>query len=325
MSNWYVRRCRERFWAKGMEQDKINAYMTLWTALETISRASAPMIPFMTEQIYQNIVRTVNKDAPESIHLCDFPVADESLIDQELERNMDAVLKLVVLGRAARNTGNTKNRQPLRSMFVKSEITLPEFFVDIIKEELNVRSIEFREDISDLTSYSVKPQLRTVGPKYGKLLAGIREHLKDADGSEIVRKVKSAGEYLFTVNGSEVSLTEEDMLIDVSEKEGFVTEENAGTAVVLDTNLDEDLVEEGFVAELVSKIQTMRKDAGFEVMDRIEVTIYGNKKLFGIAQSHSDFIAGKVLADSITDADSGDFRKEWDINGETATIGVSRV
>ncbi|MCR5303419.1 MAG: isoleucine--tRNA ligase [Lachnospiraceae bacterium] len=325
MSNWYVRRCRERFWAKGMEQDKINAYMTLWTALETISRAAAPMIPFMTEQIYQNIVRTVDQNAPESIHLCDFPEGDDKLIDTELEKNMDDVLNIVVLGRAARNTANTKNRQPLRSMYVKADCDLPGFFVDIIKEELNVKEVVFRDDISDLTSYSVKPQLRTVGPKYGKLLGGIREHLKDADGSEIVRKVKSAGEYVFTVDGSEVVLTEEDMLIDVSEKEGFVTEENSDKAVVLDTNLDEALIEEGFVAELISKIQTMRKDAGFEVMDRINVTVSGNKKLYGIAQDNSEFISGKVLADSITDGDSGEFRKEWDINGETALIGVSKV
>ena len=325
MSNWYVRRCRERFWAKGMEQDKINAYMTLYTALEQICKCAAPMIPFMTEQIYQNLVRSNDKAAPESIHLCDFPVADDSMIDRNLEENMEEVLSIVVMGRAARNAANIKNRQPVGRMYVKADHVLDGYFADIVKDELNVKEVVFRDDVSDFTSYSFKPQLRTVGPKYGKQLGGIREYLSKVDGTQAMAQLKEKGALTFEVNGTEVTLKEEDLLIDVARKEGFVAETDNYTAVVLDTNLTPELVEEGFVYEIISKIQTMRKDAGFEVMDHIRISVSGNEKLAGIVKDNQEAISGKVLAEDVSAEQELAIMKEWNVNGEKVVIGVEKM
>ena len=327
MSNWYVRRCRERFWAKGMEQDKINAYMTLYTALVEICKAAAPMIPFMTEEIYQNLVMSVDKNAPESIHLCDFPTVHEEWIDKDLEQNMEEVLHMVVMGRAARNAANIKNRQPIGTMFVKAEKELPAFFKEIVEEELNVKEVVFREDMSSLTSYSFKPQLRTVGPKYGKVLAGIKEYLAGIDGlaaAAAVTNLKDGGTLDFEVNGTAVSLREEDLLIEVAQMEGYVTEADNNMTVVLDTNLTESLIEEGFVYEVISKIQTMRKEADFEVLDHIKVSICDNVKLSAIVEKNQAVIAGKVLADSISSDETLAISKEWNVNGEKVTIGVEK-
>ena len=325
MSNWYVRRCRERFWAKGMEQDKINAYMTLYTALVEICKCAAPMVPFMTEEIYQNMVRSVDQNAPESIHLCDFPVSKKEWIDKKLEENMEEALDIVVMGRAARNAANIKNRQPIGVMYVKAAHTLSDYFKDIIEEELNVKDGVFKEDVSDLTSYSFKPQLRTVGPKYGKQLGGIKKYLEEVDGTKAMKQLKEEGAIRFTVEGSEISLAEEDLLIDVAQKEGFVTEADNYVTVVLDTNLTPELIEEGFVFEVISKIQTMRKDAGFEVMDHIRVSLAGNEKLAEIVKKNRDAIAAKVLADEILTDTSLAVSKEWNVNGEKVTIGVEKV
>ena len=324
MSNWYVRRCRERFWAKGMEQDKINAYMTLYTALVEICKAAAPMIPFMTEEIYQNLVRTNDKNAPESIHLCDFPVADEKMIDKQLEESMEEVLDIVVMGRAARNTANIKNRQPIGTMYVKAPHTLSDYFKDIIEDELNVKKVEFKDDVSDLTSYSFKPQLRTVGPKYGKQLGGIKKYLEEVDGTAAMKQLKAEGALKFDVDGATVSLAEEDLLIDVAQKAGFVTEADNYVTVVLDTNLSPELIEEGFVYEVISKIQTMRKEADFEVMDHIRVAVNGNAKLAEIVTAHKAAISEKVLADEILIDTELSIQKEWNVNGEKVVIGVGK-
>ena len=325
MSNWYVRRCRERFWAKGMEQDKINAYMTLYTALVQISKCAAPVVPFMTEEIYQNLVRTNDKNAPESIHLCDFPKAEEAMIDEKLEESMEEVLDIVVMGRAARNAANIKNRQPIGTMYVKAPHKLDEYFVDIIADELNVKEVVFKDDVSDLTSYSFKPQLRTVGPKYGKQLGGIKKYLEEVDGTKAMKELKAKGALTFEVSGVEISLSEEDLLIDVAQKAGFVTEADNYTTVVLDTNLTPELVEEGFVYEVISKIQTMRKEAGFEVMDHIKVSINGNAKVAEIVNANRDAISGKVLANEILTDTGLAIEKEWNVNGEKAVIGVEKV
>ncbi len=325
MSNWYVRRCRERFWAKGMEQDKINAYMTLYTALVEICKCAAPMIPFMTEEIYQNLVRTNDKEAPESIHLCDFPVSKEEMIDKKLEESMEEVLDIVVMGRAARNAANIKNRQPIGTMYVKAPHVLDKYFRDIIEDELNVKEVVFKEDVSDLTSYSFKPQLRTVGPKYGRQLGGIQKYLAAVDGTEAMKQLKGEGAVKFEVDGVEISLGEEDLLIDAAQKEGFVTEADNYVTVVLDTNLSPELIEEGFVYEIISKIQTMRKDAGFEVMDHIKVAVCGNARLAEIVNANRDAIAEKVLADEmLTDTELANVR-EWNVNGEKVSIGVEKI
>ncbi|MCR4788571.1 MAG: isoleucine--tRNA ligase [Lachnospiraceae bacterium] len=325
MSNWYVRRGRERFWAKGMEQDKINAYMTLYTALVEICKCAAPMIPFMTEEIYQNLVRTNDKEAPESIHLCDYPVSKKEWIDKELEENMEEVLSIVVLGRAARNAANIKTRQPIAAMLVKAAKELPEFFVDIIEEELNVKELIFKDDVSEYAGYTFKPQLRTVGPKYGKVLGGIQKYLASVNGNEAMNALKSEGALNFDVDGTAVSLAEEDLLIDITTKEGFVTEGDNNTTVVLDTNLTPELIEEGFVLEVISKIQTMRKDSDFEVMDRIKVAINGNEKLAETVLKNSGAISTKVLADEISKDKEFAVSKEWNINGEKAVISLERV
>ena len=322
MSNWYVRRSRERFWAKGMEQDKINAYMTLYTALVTVSKVAAPMIPFMTEQIYQNLVRSVDKTAPESIHLCDYPVVNEDYIDTELEANMENVLKLVVMGRACRNTSNIKNRQPIGQMFVKAEFTLPEFYQEIVADELNVKNVKFTDDVRDFTSYSFKPQLKTVGPKYGKMLGGIKKALDTIDGNAAMDELNASGSLKLDIDGQEITLFKEDLLIDTAQIEGYVSENDNGITVVLDTNLTEELLEEGFVREIISKIQTMRKEAGFEVMDKIRVTYTGSEKAESIFAKYAESISGEVLAEEVTKAEPAGYVKEWKINGEQVTMGV---
>ena len=325
MSNWYVRRGRERFWAKGMEQDKINAYMTLYTALVTIAKTAAPMIPFMSEQIYRNLVCSIDKNAPISVHLCDFPNVDEKMIDAELEKNMDAVLKTVVMGRACRNASAIKNRQPIANMFVKADFTLNEFYKEIIEDELNVKEVTFTDDVSELTTYNFKPQLKTVGPKYGKQLGGIKEYLANVDGNKAMAELKADGAIKFTVDGTEISLAEEDLLIEMTQKEGYVTEADNYVTVVLDTNLTDELLEEGSVNEIISKLQTMRKDSGFEVMDRIKLYIDGNDKLSEIIKKNESAIAGKVLANEVIYNSKNDLSKEWNINGEKISLGVERV
>lgn len=324
MSNWYVRRSRERFWAKGMETDKVNAYMTLYTALVTVSKAAAPMIPFMTEEIYQNIVVKVDPTAPESIHLCDFPKVDEGKIDPELERDMDEVLKVVVLGRACRNKANIKNRQPIAKMYIKAPQTLPEYFTDIIRDELNVKAVAFTDNVGEFISYSFKPQMRTVGPKYGKLLGKIRQLLPALDGAVAMNELKTTGAIHLDVDGTEVALGEEDLLIETAQTEGYVSESNQEIAVVLDTNLTPELVEEGFVRELISKIQTMRKEAGFEVMDKITVSAKGNDKIDAILKKYEDQIKDEVLAVTVVYGEVSGYSKEWNINGEQVTLGVER-
>ena len=324
MSNWYVRRSRERFWAKGMEQDKINAYMTLYTALVNVSKAAAPMIPFMTEDIYRNLVCSIDKSAPESVHLCDFPAADEAHIDKELEANMDEVLKVVVMGRAARNAANIKNRQPIANMFVKAPFTLPEFFTDIIRDELNTKKVTFTEDVRDFTSYSFKPQLKTVGPKYGKLLGGIRKALPELDGNAAMDELKANGCLKLDIQGEEVVLLEDDLLIDTAQIEGYESVQEGEITVVLDMNLTPELIEEGFVRELISKVQTMRKEAGFEVTDRILIYASGNERIGKILKDNTEEIKSEVLADDIILESVDGYVKEWSINGETVTMGVKK-
>ena len=325
MSNWYVRRSRERFWAKGMEQDKINAYMTLYHALVTIAKTAAPMIPFMTEDIYQNLVRSVDKDAPESIHLCDFPTVNEAWIDKDLEADMKELLEIVVLGRACRNTANIKNRQPIGTMYVKAEKKMSEFYTDIIADELNVKEVKFADDVESFISYSFKPQLRTVGPKYGKLLGGIRQALTDINGTAAMNELRTNGVLKLDINGNDVELTEEDLLIETAQTEGYVSESDGETSVVLDTNLTPELIEEGFVREIISKIQTMRKEAGFEVMDKIVVYAHGNDKIQNVMKAHEDEIKSEVLADEMVLGETDGYVKEWNINKEAVTMGVKKL
>jgi len=325
MSNWYVRRSRERFWAKGMEQDKINAYMTLYTALVTVAKAAAPMIPFMTEDIYQNLVKSIDASAPESIHLCDFPEVHENWIDPKMEEDMADLLEIVVMGRAARNTANIKNRQPIGTMYVKSEFQLSEFYKEIIEDELNVKEVVFKDDIADFISYSFKPQMRTVGPKYGKLLNKIKTTLSELDGNKAMAELKSTGELKLDIDGQEIVLLEEDLLIDMAQMEGYVSESDHTITVVLDTNLTPELIEEGFVSELVSKIQTMRKEAGFEVMDKIRVYAKDNDKIVSIMKNHGDEIKSEVLAEEIVTGETKGYEKEWNINSEKVTMAVERI
>ena len=324
LSNWYVRRSRERFWVKDMPTDKINAYLTLYTSLVTIAKISAPMIPFMTEDIYRNLVCSVDKSAPESIHLCDFPVADESMIDKALEENMDEVVDVVVLGRACRNAANIKNRQPVAKMYVKSERRPDESFVSVIAEELNVKTVEFTDNVREFTTYSFKPQLRTVGPKYGKYLGGIKNTLASLDGNDAMDELEANGSIKFTIQDAEIILAKEDLLIEMTKKEGFESLGDKGITVVIDKRLTPELIEEGNVREIVSKIQTMRKDSGFEVMDRIKVAFLGNATVLDIAKRNADEIMDETLADEITEG-TLEFSKEWNINGEKVTVSVEKV
>ena len=323
LSNWYVRRCRGRFWASGMEQDKADAFGTLYTVLETLCRLAAPFIPFMTETMYQNIVRSVDAGAPESVHLCAYPKANEALVDKELEQGMDAVLRIVVLGRSARNTAVIKNRQPIANMYVAGVDTLGDMFIELIEGELNVKKVSLGADVSAFISYSIKPQLKTLGPRYGALLGAIRSHLSEADGIAVVAAVKDGGSYTFEAGGQTVSLTEEDMLIEPAQKEGFVAESEGALSVILETALTQELIEEGFVREMISKIQTMRKEAGFEVMDHIRLAVTGSERLSGVLARNADEIKAEVLADEIGDTLSG-YEKDWDINGEKARFSVEK-
>jgi len=322
LSNWYVRRCRERFWASGMEQDKINAYMTFYTVLETLTKLSAPFIPFMAEEIYQNLVKSVDKNAPESVHLCDFPKFDTSFVDVELEENMDLVLDIVVLGRSARNTANIKNRQPIGTMYVKAEKQLSSDYKDIILDELNIKNIEFTDRIDGFTSYSFKPQLKTLGAKYGKLVPKISEYLKAVNGNDFMTELKSSSAK-FEIDGTEIELSIDDVLFETAQIEGFVSESDKGITVVIDTNLSEELIEEGFVREIISKLQTMRKEAGFEVLDRILVNYTGSSKISEIFNNNQEEIKSAVLCDEITEKTNQDgYSKEWNINGEKAEFTV---
>lgn len=325
MSNWYVRRSRERFWAKEMPQDKINAYMTLYTALVTVAKAAAPMIPFMAEDIYQNLVRSVDKNAAESVHLCDFPKVNAAHINSELEDNMDRVLKVVVLGRACRNKSNIKNRQPIGKMFVKADFELSEFYKEIIEEELNVKEVDFTDDVRAFTSYSFKPQLRTVGPKYGKFLGKIKEALAGLDGNAAMDKLNAGEALAFDFDGNEVVLSMEDLLIEMAQVEGYVSEEEGDLTVVLDTNLSSELIEEGFVREIISKIQTMRKEAGFEVMDKIIVNIDKNVTIQSVIRDNLDEIKSEVLAEHVEFDRINGYEKEWNINGEKVTLSVEKI
>ena len=324
LSNWYVRRSRERFWAKGMEQDKINAYMTLYTSLVTLCKVAAPMIPFMTEEIYLNIVAGIDKTAPESIHLCDFPVANEAYIDKELEANMDEVLRIVVVGRACRNAANIKNRQPIGKMYVKAEAELSDFYKEIIEDELNVKEVEFTDDVRAYSSYSFKPQLKTVGPKYGKLLGKIKQALSEVDGNTAMDELNEKGQLTFNFDGETVELTKDDLLIEIAQTEGFESGNDGDITVVLDTNLTPELVEEGFMREIISKIQTMRKEAGFEVMDKITVYSDGNDKIAELISKNEDTVKNDVLATEIVTGKIDGYSKEWNINGENVTFGVKK-
>lgn len=324
MSNWYVRRSRDRFWGKDMPQDKINAYMTLYTALVTVSKLAAPLVPFLTESIYQNLVRSIDVSAPESVHLCSYPVADESHIDKQLEYDMDLVLKVVVLGRAARNGANIKNRQPLATMYVKAEEALSEFYKEIIEEELNIKAVVFTDDVSMFTSYSFKPQLKTLGPKYGKQLGEIRTALAELDGSAAKKELDANGALKLTLSIGEISLTAEDLLIEMTQSTRYFSVEDGGVTVAIDTQLTAALIEEGFVREIVSKLQTMRKEADFNVEDHISVYAQGNEKICALMQANAQSIQEDVLADEMHLDSLDGYTKEWDINGETVTLGVKR-
>ncbi len=314
----------ERFWAKGMEQDKINAYMTLYTALVTVAKCAAPMIPFMAEDIYRNLVCAIDAAAPESVHLCDFPAANEAWIDAKLEKNMDAVLKIVVMGRACRNSANIKNRQPIGTMYVKAPAALSDFYTEIIADELNVKKVEFSEDVSKYTDYTFKPQLRTVGPKYGKYLGKIKEALAALDGNAAMAELKAKGSITLDSVSPDVVLSEEDLLVTMTQMKGYQTEGDNTVTVVLDTNLTDELIEEGFVREIISKIQTMRKEAGFEVMDRILLSYAAQGQVAAVFEGHGEEICGEVLAESLTAVTVSGYTKEWNINGEKVTLGVER-
>jgi isoleucyl-tRNA synthetase len=325
LSNWYVRRCRERFWQKDMSQDKINAYMTLYTVLVELAKTIAPFVPFISEEIYQNLVRSVDAGAPESVHLCDYPTVQEGFIDAELEKNMDKVLKYVVLGRACRNTANIKNRQPIGRMFIKDDGELPEMYAALVRDELNVKQTIFTKDASGFTTYKFKPQLRTVGPKYGKLVSAIGGYLAKADGNELMDRFNSDGKISFELDGTAVELELSDVLVETVQKEGYVSESDRDVTVVLDTNLTPELVEEGFVREIISKLQTMRKEAGFEVQDHIRVWYGSNEKISAIVERNKELIGEEVLADALMPSSGDGYSKEWSINGENVTFSVARV
>ncbi len=324
LSNWYVRRSRTRFWVKDMPQDKINAYMTLYTALVTLAKTAAPMIPFMCEDIYQNLVRSIDKSAPESVHLCDFPTYDESLIDPELEDKMEEILEIVVLGRAARNAANIKNRQPIGVMYVKADKALDGIYSDIIRDELNVKEVRFSDDVRDFTTYSFKPQLRTLGRRFGKSINLVKTILSELDGNAAMDELNETGSLKITVDGAEETLTADDLLIEAAQKPGFESASDNGITAVLDTNLSEELIEEGFVREVISKIQTMRKDADFEVMDHITLYLDGSGKIADIVKKNEMFVKNETLTDNVVYGKAGGSVKEWSINGEKVTMGVER-
>lgn len=326
MSNWYVRRCRNRFWAKGLEQDKINAYMTLYTALVEISKALAPMIPFMTEEIYQNLVRSVNSKAEESIHLCDFPTVREEYIDKELEENMKKVLNIVVLGRAARNEANIKNRQPIGKMFVNfaANNSLPEVYLEIVEDELNVKTVEIIDDIDKFSGYSFKPQLKTLGKRFGKRLNDLKEVLSKVDGAKVMKELKDTGKVTLNVTGVDEELSIDDLLYEATQVEGFETQSENGFTVVLDKHLTPELIKEGFIRELISKIQTMRKEAGFDVMDKITVYANGNNKLENLMNEEKSGILTDVMANDIVTGSIKGYNKKWNINGEELELGVEK-
>ena len=325
MSNWYVRRSRERFWAKEMPQDKINAYMTLYTVLVEFCKAAAPMVPFMTEEIYQNLVKSLDENTPESIHLCNFPQIHEEWIDKELEEKMADLMQVVVLGRACRNTANIKNRQPIGEMYIKSPIELEKMYIDIIADELNVKIVQFVDDIGKFISYTFKPQLKTVGPKYGKLLNGIRKHLSELDGNAAMSELKEQDALKFEVDGSQVILSEEDLLIETAQMENFVAESYGEVSVILNTNLTPELIEEGFVREIISKVQTMRKEADFEVTDKICLSAKDNDKILDLIKAHEEEIKSEVLAKEIILGETKGYEKEWNINSEKVVLGVSKL
>lgn len=324
LSNWYVRRCRGRYWVKEMTEDKINAYMTLYTALVTIAKTAAPMIPFMTEDIYRNLVCSIDKDAPISVHLCDFPEVHEEYINKELEDKMEEVLEIVVLGRACRNNANIKNRQPIGTMYIKTDKELEDFYLDIIRDELNIKNVNFTDDVRDFTSYSFKPQLRTLGRRFGKNINLVRQILSELDGNKAMDEIKETGFLTINVDGTEEKLSEDDLLIEAAQMPGFESVSDHGITVVLDTNLTPELIEEGFVREIISKLQTMRKDSGFEVTDHIKVSVSGNDKIAEIMEKNADEIKDEVLANDITDGGCA-FEKEWNINGENVKLGVEKL
>ena len=323
LSNWYVRRSRERFWVSGMPDDKVAAYMTLYTSLVTLAKAAAPMVPFISEDIYQNLVRTVDKNAPESVHLCDFPTVCESMIDKKLEDDMEFILNVVVLGRSARNGANIKNRQPLSEIYVKTDRDVSDYYRDIVEDELNVKKAVFVSDVSAFSSYSFKPQLKTVGPKYGKHLGEIKKTLSELDGNAAMAELEEKGALKFSFGGDDVVLTKDDLLIEVMQKEGYYSVADHGITVALNITLTDALIEEGYVRELISKIQTMRKDAGFDVTDHIMLSVDGNEKLAGVLERNLAAISKSVLADG-SDTDGG-ISKKWDINGENVTITVKKI
>lgn len=325
LSNWYVRRSRERFWQSDMPQDKINAYKTLHTVLVTLAKISAPFIPFMAEQVYQNLVKSVDAAAPMSVHLCDFPVCDEAMINAELEKYMNEVLAIVVLGRSCRNESNIKNRQPVGNLYVGATEVLPQEFIDIVAEELNVKNVEFTTEAADFISYTFKPQMRTLGPKYGKMLNAIKAALQELDGNAAMAELNANDVLKLTIEGNDIELTRDDLLISTAQKEGYAAATDNGYTVALDTNLTEELLEEGFVREVISKIQTMRKEADFEVQDHILVTYTGSEKAASIISKNADYIASEVLANSVSAAAVDGFTKEWKVNGEDLTLSVKRA
>ncbi|MBO6235350.1 MAG: class I tRNA ligase family protein, partial [Schwartzia sp.] len=322
LSNWYVRRSRERFWAKSMEQDKINAYMTLYTALVTVAKAAAPMVPFITENIYRNLVCSVDKNAPESVHLCDFPQADESFIDEVLEKDMELVLEIVVLGRAARNEANIKNRQPVANLFVKAERTLSPFFVEVIENELNVKAVTFKDDMEAYLSYSFKPQFKVLGPKAGKRMSAIKSALAQVNGHAAKTELDSTGKLHLELADGGIDLLPEDVEVTMAQTEGYLCQRYGGVTVALETTLTPELIEEGFVREIISKVQVMRRENGFEVTDHITVAISGNDKLTEIVKKNEEPLRKVTLADAIVYGTLDGFSKEWDVNGETVTISV---
>ncbi|HPJ21432.1 MAG TPA: isoleucine--tRNA ligase [Clostridia bacterium] len=325
LSNWYVRRGRERFWQKENNQDKINAYMTLYTVLVTLAKISAPFVPFMTDEIYRNLVAGIDADAPESIHLCDFPSYDESVIDEDLEKYMDEVLSVVVLGRSLRNTANIKNRQPVSELLLNSETRLPSDYLDLIRDELNVKKVSYTEDATAFIDYNLKPQLKTLGPKYGKLVPMIYKALAEADGAYVMSEFEKGNSVTFRIEDTDVVLEKDDVLSETTQKSGYVSEGNGSLTAVLDTNMTEELIEEGYVREIVSKIQTMRKEAGYEVQDHILLNVSGSDIIMKVVEKNSDTICSEILADSLFDGEGTDvYKKDWNINGEDAVFSIVR-